>query len=1409
MSKRKPKSLLVVTGESLNQLLPGENAVKKRLESLGYKVEVKDAQNLSAIDTRGKALVVISSLVKTTKLGRRLRDGPVPIIASSTELYTSLRMCGGGPTAGLAPNESEIEIIHPKRPGHGMMAKKTGTVKIAPASGPMDICWATELAKEAVAIAALKRSAPNQSQSSFFKRWISLLIQYIRVGNDPAASWVHEVLPRHVLFGFRVTTPMFGEKNKKEPKNFAGRRIGFPLDYRKKPTQAALMELFDEAVNWAVGKINTRQFDEVFREEWQEVYKRRLSAYAPDPANDPTGFDGKSAPQNLVGLALSGGGIRSATFCLGVLQGLHELKLLRIFDYLSTVSGGGYLGGWWSAWLSRNRDAQNQDIFPSREDIEPERLDDYRWRTGSAKVAEGSLSAGRDPIHHLRLFSNYLTPRKGMLSADTWRAITVLTRNLLLTWLMLLPLLLAFVIAVQSLFMIYQQKEFFHPYWFELQTTVQEPEQAASLITDEKDLKKLNQETEAILKQPRSEYGRILKQRAFFILGLLIPFIGWIALLFWAFMRSNGAVPLPVKLWDRLISNDKRSFRWRVAAAHFLGTLGVGVIAFFAIVLAWPSIPPTVKDRLIRITDWLEPQWAAWKWGLIVWMFLGFCLLLITMPWRSLKETRDAKNEDELRLDVWRNKISRRHGQLLITLVLMAVVLVFAAYGHEIFDYLWRDTGPRNLFLGYIAKIGGWGAFAGAIFGTIFSALKSAPTGGHDVAEVKQSPRWQKAIFAITPLLVIITLMILAAWTAHKISRPLAAYKEHPWHLSVIILVGIFIALFFALYEIQWNTSKVHRFLLPGAFLLIVGSFFLFWQQIGLSHSGHVRLLRATAVAAGLLFIRLRLKGDRWSGGFGRLTVSLFNKKPSKKSKEKKSKLTAARSAAALIIPAIVIALLGCWFAGRLGPTTSDHSWMTLSAFAGIVLTAIYILIEAFCGKGDNRRSLFLFASVFFISLLLMLTSFFSTEATRFSYVSLGLFAATLTWVMALGWMADPNAISMHGFYKGRLVRAYLGASNPRRVKKLYEITETVVGDDVLLSDMKNCERGAPYHLLNTTLNLTGGRDLATAQRSSAAFVLSKLYCGSFRTGFQRSTRYTNGRLSLGMAVATSGAAVSPGMGAGKTTAAQAMLMTLLNLRLGFWAPTPSGEHWESPQARLWPFYTVREFLSQTNDLSSYCYLTDGGHFDNLGIYSLVERGCRHIVAVDAVADPQPCFSDLGNAIRRCRIDFGADIDLDITPFVKSKDDAFAKQHYSFGRIIYAEEHVKRLGWKDISEEARTGMIVYIKSSLLKNEKELRTDVRQYGLENFDFPQQSTVNQWFDEAQFESYRQLGEHCAETVFNKIDKDPRKAKREGLIKKKSTAENTMTLYEKNLLQEMVVEAELLAVIKKTRTDLDGVD
>ena len=120
-------------------------------------------------------------------------------------------------------------------------------------------------------------------------------------------------------------------------------------------------------------------------------------------------------------LCLSGGGIRSSTFALGIMQGLARHELLGKFDYLSTVSGGGLSGGWLSAWMRRDGAKAVHEALrtPGREKMQPE----------------------PEPVQGLRGFSHWLTPRAGAMSIDSWTVIATVVRNMLLNWLVLLPLL--------------------------------------------------------------------------------------------------------------------------------------------------------------------------------------------------------------------------------------------------------------------------------------------------------------------------------------------------------------------------------------------------------------------------------------------------------------------------------------------------------------------------------------------------------------------------------------------------------------------------------------------------------------------------------------------------------------------------------------------------------------------------------------------------------------------------------------------------------------------------------------------------------------------------------------------------------------------------------------------------------
>ena len=140
---------------------------------------------------------------------------------------------------------------------------------------------------------------------------------------------------------------------------------------------------------------------------------------------------GMAYARGLSALSLSGGGIRSAAFSLGIIQALADCDLLQKFNYLSTVSGGGYIGSWLSAWLYHSGDA-DQVLHQLRSrradpDSEPPAID------------------------HLREYSSYLTPKVGLLSADTWAAVAIVLRNIVLNWLILLPAVALPVVAIKLL----------------------------------------------------------------------------------------------------------------------------------------------------------------------------------------------------------------------------------------------------------------------------------------------------------------------------------------------------------------------------------------------------------------------------------------------------------------------------------------------------------------------------------------------------------------------------------------------------------------------------------------------------------------------------------------------------------------------------------------------------------------------------------------------------------------------------------------------------------------------------------------------------------------------------------------------------------------------------------------------
>jgi hypothetical protein len=347
------------------------------------------------------------------------------------------------------------------------------------------------------------------------------------------------------------------------------------------------------------------------------------------------------------------------------------------------------------------------------------------------------------------------------------------------------------------------------------------------------------------------------------------------------------------------------------------------------------------------------------------------------------------------------------------------------------------------------------------------------------------------------------------------------------------------------------------------------------------------------------------------------------------------------------------------------------------------------------------------------------------------------------------------NTFSLHGMYRMRLTRAYLGASNFARHADPFtnfDREDNLYEQEILLAS-KDGRDAAPLHVIGTALNLVGTRKLAWQQRKAESFTFSPVSCGSWRLGYRPTCDFGGSRgVRLGTAMAISGAAVSPNMGY-HSSPLVTILMTLFNARLGWWLPNPVWpklQNWdmESPRAKRylhrngpkWALMPMlNEALGRTDDRYQWIQLSDGGHFENLGLYEMVMRRCQSIILVDADADCEYQFDDLGNAIRKIQIDLGI-------PITFPHDGKFVPMQSGVKESnVYCLEGV--IGYGCVDAGSPEGRLLYIKPVLNGSEP---PDIRAYRANHKAFPHEPTTNQFFNEAQFESYRHLGSWVIEAM-----------------------------------------------------------
>lgn len=421
-----------------------------------------------------------------------------------------------------------------------------------------------------------------------------------------------------------------------------------------------------------------------------------------------------------------------------------------------------------------------------------------------------------------------------------------------------------------------------------------------------------------------------------------------------------------------------------------------------------------------------------------------------------------------------------------------------------------------------------------------------------------------------------------------------------------------------------------------------------------------------------------------------------------------------------------------------------------MSTLAGIA-SSIGVFTQSNSRKKSKWMPVLVGVAVVLLLLGVLLLAYQIATNVQTSY----LFIGSLLLLVAIGAISNLNYISLHRYYRDRLMETFMpnveeavlhGGSHPGA---------SLYADGARIQDMYGSDTGAygPYHLINTNIVLVESKKPKFKGRGGDNFILSPNYCGSNATGWCASEQFMGGGMTLATAMAISGAAVNPSAGCGGEGVTRqpvmSMLMGLLNIRLGYWTPNPNPS--KQPLLLSSPnfiFPGLWELLlrKNLNEDSRFIQLTDGGHFENLGLYELIRRRLKVIVACDGGADPDFNFSDLANVIEKARVDFGTLISIeckDLEPLVSRGREAaaegecpekFAERGYLVADIHYADNS--------------RGKLIYLTTTFTRN---LSADLYGYRKEHPEFPDESTGDQFFDEKQFEAYRELGFQLAWSMF----------------------------------------------------------
>lgn len=970
-------------------------------------------------------------------------------------------------------------------------------------------------------------------------------------------------------------------------------------------------------------------------------------------------------------LCLSGGGIRSATFNLGILQGLARHGLLEQFDYLSTVSGGGFIGGWLTAWMHRRgtEGVIKELTAPPTSPVEPE----------------------PHPINHLRVFSNYLSPRPGLLSADTWTLGSTLLRNLLLTWLVFVPFLALALLAPRA--------------WL----SIVSPQMAAT----------------SLAQSPPTGFDQFLLYGSF-ALGMIGA---WVALSYVGIALASKKPDEPPADLDPYQNRDSTFIYWCLLP----GVASAAAFAFY-----WARLSQSPGGQIPTNYLWLY--------------FVAFAIALVLVPWLV---TFSVRTVPELK---WIADRTERGNVGL---------------------FLKNSFGILLNFIVATVLI----AVAQLVAGTILYAVWS---------EIFLHPKNCPALYATLSVPIMLASLLLGCALIAGLTSTLTKDQELEWWARA--------GAWFMIVVVGW--LALHLLVLYGPSVIVdFGS--LLRNSSGGGGGGGQSLISILTVAGGVI------------SGVVTLLGSFSGRTPASGEEARRA------SAGARLLGWLTNLLAPVFFAFLLILIALGTNWLLFAV--GRLLLVIGGLPDSFyaCLASPHasvpKYLNWLFDALFrFLlpisstNLLNWLSKFNSSEYADFvvqTPLLLILLSGVLVALVGLvvGILVNTNKFSLHFMWRDRIIRAYLGASRDPLKRNPQPFTNFDTDDNLYMCELREQphEIGLPevlvnardsikeefdrsqneiaprrklFHVLNIALNLAGGDKLAWQDRKAESFTVSPLHAGSYWLGYRRTRAYggDDGGISLGTAIAISGAFVSPNMGYMMSSPVVRFLMTLFNVRFGWWLGNPGaagddtdlietwigwvrnkigyvrrrGKPFEAASPLLSVFPITAEAFGQTNDKSSYVYLSDGGHFENLGLYEMVLRRCRFIVVCDASTDANYSFDSLAQSIRQIRVDLGVPIemrDMSISP----PSQGLRGKYCSVGTIRYScvDRKAHDDDHKGLEDGDFDGTLIYIKASMIGEEPR---DVLNYGRGSETFPQEVIVDQWFSEAQFESYRALGSHIVDVI-----------------------------------------------------------